>query len=400
MLHIHICVLALPGAFEKRGKRNRAATRSEIALLTVQVGSYQEAVDMLERRGFSCDVSTLARIATTTARAHICLRDAALRGAMQIPVLEDGPLAGKRVRVSVDGGRVRTRKNRRGRKPHKGRHRFTTPWREPRVVVIDILDEQGKPDSLMLPLYDAVIEDADATFSLLIGYLRLLGAAHARVVEFIADGADWIWDRVDRLITDAEIPANKLVQVLDFYHASEHLHDAVELCKSLSAKERKKLYQKLLHTLRHDPEGVNRVIEQLKKLATTRRGKKMKKALAYFENHANRICYHIFEQMKLPIGSGQVESAVRRVINLRFKAPGSFWKEHTVSGLMHLRAYFKAGRWDELINQVLIGRFETPSFQPKPSSKNSPPESPLRDVSLAACSWADDYQEPREEAVG
>jgi hypothetical protein len=36
--------------------------------------------------------------------------------------------------------------------------------------------------------------------------------------------------------------------------------------------------------------------------------------------------------MKLPVGSGQVESAVRRVVNLRFKAPGSFWKEATVNG--------------------------------------------------------------------
>jgi hypothetical protein len=45
----------------------------------------------------------------------------------------------------------------------------------------------------------------------------------------------------------------------------------------------------------------------------------------------------------LSIGSGQVESAVRRVINLRFKAPGSFWTETTVSGLMHLRAACKAG---------------------------------------------------------
>jgi hypothetical protein len=374
------------------------ATRSEIALLTVQVGSYQEAVDMLERRGFSCDVSTLKRIATTTARAHICLRDAALEAATRIPVLKDAPLAGKRVRVSVDGGRVRTRKTRRGRKTRKGRHKFTTPWREPRVLVIDILDEKGKRDPLTFPLYDAFIKDADATFSVLIGYLRLLGAAHAQVVEFISDGADWIWDRVDRLITDAEIPENKLVQVVDFYHASEHLHDAVQLCKNLSAKERKKLYHKLLRALRHDPEGVTQVIEQLKQLATTRRGKKMKKALSYFENHATRMRYHSFEQMKLPIGSGQVESAVRRIINLRFKAPGSFWKEHTVDGLMHLRAYFKAGRWDQLINQVLTGRFEIPSFQPQPSPKNSSP-SPLRDISMAACSWADDYQELIEGAI-
>ena len=67
--------------------------------------------------------------------------------------------------------------------------------------------------------------------------------------------------------------------------------------------------------------------------------------------------------MCLPIGSGQVESAVRRVINLRFKAPGTFWKEGIVKGLMHLRAFFKAGRWDEMMKRILTGQFITPTFE-------------------------------------
>jgi hypothetical protein len=70
------------------------------------------------------------------------------------------------------------------------------------------------------------------------------------------------------------------------------------------------------------------------------------------------------EARKLSIGSGQVESAARRVINLRFKAPGSFWTETTLSGLMYLRAAFKAGRWDAVMMGVLTGVFQTPSFAP------------------------------------
>lgn len=53
------------------------ATRSEIALYTVQTGSYQEAVELLERRGLSCDISTLTRMAITTAQTDISLRDTA-----------------------------------------------------------------------------------------------------------------------------------------------------------------------------------------------------------------------------------------------------------------------------------------------------------------------------------
>jgi hypothetical protein len=52
------------------------------------------------------------------------------------------------------------------------------------------------------------------------------------------------------------------------------------------------------------------------------------------------------------------------VINLRFKAPGSFWKADHVENLMHLRAYFKAGRWDELIKRVITREFDPPTFAP------------------------------------
>jgi hypothetical protein len=74
--------------------------------------------------------------------------------------------------------------------------------------------------------------------------------------------------------------------------------------------------------------------------------------------------YGTLEARKLPIGSGQVESAVRRVVNLRCKAPGSFWMETTVSGLMHLRAACKAGRWDEIMSGVVTGTSQAPSFEP------------------------------------
>ena len=340
------------------------ATRSQLALYTVQAGSYQEAITLLSERGLAVDPDTLIRVAQTTAQADISLREAALATARQLPIPTHGPLEGQRVRVSLDGGRVRTRKPKKGRKTQKGRHRFATPWREPRVLVIDILKEDGQTDSLRLPLYDVILDDAEATFALVLGYLRLLGAAQAQIVEFIADGADWIWNRTERLRQQAEIPAERWREGVDFYHASEHLHKTVELCRNLSAPERKRLYENLRHLLRTEPRGVAQVIERLQQEIKTRRGKKMKKAIAYFEKHAPRMAYAQLDEDHLPVGSGPVESAVRRVINLRFKAPGTFWNEDTVSGLMHLRACFKAGRWDEMMERVLTNTFTIPSFEP------------------------------------
>lgn len=340
------------------------ATRSQLALFTVQAGSYQEALVLLAQRGLSVDASTLSRIAQGTARADLALREAALNTARALPITPNGPLCGQRIRVSLDGGRVRTRQHWKGRKTSKGRHRFDTPWREPRVVVIDILDSQGQTAPLRLPLYDVLLGDAEATFALLLGYLRLLGAAQAQRVEFIADGADWIWERAEDLRQQAEIPAAIWVEVIDFYHASEHLYATIELCRSLCAPERQRLYEHLRHILRTDPDGVAQLITRLQQEVKTRRGKKMKKAIAYFEKHASRMAYVQLDQQHLPVGSGAVESAVRRIINLRFKAPGTFWEEDTVARLMHLRAAFKAGRWQELMERVLTQTFLIPSFQP------------------------------------
>src|SRR5205823_722 len=142
---------------------------------------------------------------------------------------------------------------------------------------------------LRLPLYEVLLGDAEAVWALLIGYVRLLGAAYADVGECIADGAEWMWHRVERLRSLAEIPAAKLVEVLDFYHASHYRYEAIATGRLMSKAQRQALYKRLRHALRHKADGVEVVMEELRALATTQRGKAIQRALRYVGAHAHRM---------------------------------------------------------------------------------------------------------------
>jgi len=207
------------------------------------------------------------------------------------PLPERSLVEGKRVRVSVDGGRSRTRNTQTERRKKKnGRRAFGVPWREPRLITIDVLTDQGKLDPEIPPIYEADLGNADQVFDLLAGLLRLIGAHKAREIAFVSDGADWIWDRVDRLVVRAGLDPERVRKILDFYHASEHVSDALKACKNLSDKERKAKHQALCRTLLQ-PNGIDQVIRELSELARGRRGKRVDKEIRYPKKHVAHMQY-------------------------------------------------------------------------------------------------------------
>ena len=69
----------------------------------------------------------------------------------------------------------------------------------------------------------------------------------------------------------------------------------------------------------------------------------MKKLNDYFGDHA-RFQYKTFRDNGLPTGSGTVESAIRRVINLRIKGTGLFWKKEHAENIIFLRSLVLTGK--------------------------------------------------------
>jgi hypothetical protein len=64
--------------------------------------------------------------------------------------------------------------------------------------------------------------------------------------------------------------------------------------------------------------------------------------------------YDEFTQRSTPLGSGAMESAIRRVANLRMKGPSIFWRPENAERKLHLRCYLKSGRWEELVERIFM----------------------------------------------
>ena len=166
------------------------ALAAEVSLLAAMLGSLQEAQDVLANQGVELDTKTVRTIAYRyAARAR-------LEQQVNNAAFEDS-VAGRRVVISSDGGRMRLREIKRGPKTTKGRRRYTGAWREPKVLIVYVVDAEGKREASFAPFIDATLKGPDAVFALLRSYLQRLEITQADQVLFIADGAPWIWNRAN-----------------------------------------------------------------------------------------------------------------------------------------------------------------------------------------------------------
>ena len=169
------------------------ALASEVSLLAAMLGSLAEAQDVLATRGVELDTKTVRLIAYRyAARARLAQQ-------IERTAFAD-TVAGRRVVISSDGGRLRLRETKRGAQTKKGRRRYTGAWREPKVLIVYVVDAEGKQEPRFAPFIDATLQGPDVVFALLRTYLQRLEITQADQVLFIADGAPWIWKRVPLLV--------------------------------------------------------------------------------------------------------------------------------------------------------------------------------------------------------
>jgi hypothetical protein len=322
------------------------ALSSRVSLFATAACSLSEAKLLMGTLyGFNLDIKTIRMVCK-----RFSMRARASFKAGEIPLAEE--YKGKRVIVSADGGRVRTRVNKRGKKTRKNRSRYKTDWREPKLILVYVVNEKGEKDRKIAPIMDASLDGPDAIFSMLLYYLKTLGVGEADQLLFVSDGAVWIWDRIADLIKKLGIQTKQCMMALDFYHAVEHL-SSIASQKKWNQADTKKWVNKQRRRLLNGKLDI--FIQEIESICNNSKNEILKREREYFEKHLSHMRYKEIKDKKLPIGSGGVESGIRRVINLRLKGPGIFWHEDMVDAMLLLRSYYKAGRWNMLENMALSG---------------------------------------------
>lgn len=336
-------ILELLGIRERVTPALASSVARQIAL-----GSVSQTQDNLEDLGIHLDRKRLHSIALSVGRRGLLFRDTVIGSGFKP---ENSLVQGTTIVIGVDGGRLRTRKRKKGRRRESGHHGFDAEWREPKVLVIYEVDAKGRKKKAGYQRYDATMANCDAVFALIAGHLRTIGADKAARWAFVGDGALWIWERVQKLCEDVGFDKLNLVEIVDFYHAKQRLHEFSIEVKSWTKGQRDKWLRDATKLL-----NGGRIDALLAMCSEHYRGcnsKKRRKLAEYFVTNRDRMRYHLFRRGGLPMGSGAVESCVRRLVNLRLKGNGIFWTVESAEAVLQLRAQLLSGRWDQFMKEIL-----------------------------------------------
>lgn len=305
--------------------------------LAILCPSYAIASEVLESYGITISGKTL----------HSMVADfSGLSGSERVALSsKDGEsLAEKRVLLTVDGGRYRERRDKLGCQARGKPRPYHTDWKEPKLFAIAVLNADGEVDPDFRVQVDGSVGGKDAFIELLREYLDHMQIADAREVTIAGDGAKWIWEDIPALLAELGVEAT-VHQVLDYTHAKQNL---LELrgyffgCKNFPKRD------EALKSLLHEGDMAKLKAAVLEETKFEHRATVAAKMDSYFLGNAERMRYKFFEAAKIPRGSGLIESAIRRVINLRVKSPGSFWKPANAEAMIFLRSKLLYGRWQTL----------------------------------------------------
>jgi len=363
----------------------------EMGRLTALLPSYAHARNEMAERGVLLNIKVVHGIGRYAGQAALAYRTRELL-AYRAGKLPSGDGRGKRFGVMIDGGRTKLRRRTRRQKGQgqtkTQKRRFRTDWREPKEIIVFEMDECGRMKKGTKPILDGTFAGPDEIMEVLALRLHQVGAAEAEVVAFRSDGAPWIWERLEWVIRRLGLKAKQVSLGLDWCHAVHHISLALE--PLLEGDERRRVFKKLRKWLKAGSwRWVVRELTRLTAAADVAEGRKAAvwTAIDFLQRHgqAGHLDYAKFRRRGLPLGSGAIESTIRRVINLRLKGNSIYWKEENAEAMLMLRGLVLSGRWKATLAKItesmardrrLDWKWQSPDMpvQLKAPSEIKPPE--------------------------
>jgi len=203
------------------------------------------------------------------------------------------------------------------------------------------IDSEGRPiRDAASTTYTGAIETAELFGRRLYAEAFERGWDRAKRKVVLGDGAEWIWNIADQHFAGA-------IQIVDIWHAREHLWDIASQLFPSDQKQRKRWVKKLIHKL--DRGRVENVVVELRRFPT--RKPELRDELRiqadYFDRNRDRMRYPKFRKQGLFIGSGVIEAGCRTVIGSRLKQSGMFWTVRGGNAIIALRCHGRSGRFED-----------------------------------------------------
>ncbi len=172
-----------------------------------------------------------------------------------------------------------------------------------------------------------------------------MGFEGAEKVVFLSDGLRANWQ-----ICFDHFPG--AIQILDFYHASEHLGD---FCKLSKDSERAQEYYRRWNQMLFDGEVLHVMAEMKGSIDQLLSPEEGWDEYRYFQNNVERMKYEEYRAADLPIGSGKVEGRCKFIVGKRFKGSGMRWKKEDNVKVLRAR-------------MAKINKYLESHYSPKPRS--------------------------------
>jgi len=167
------------------------------------------------------------------------------------------------------------------------------------------------------------------------------GWSRAEKKVLMGDGAEWIWNLAEQHFPGA-------VQIVDLYHARQHLWELVrKLYPNDEAKQKAwiKVHQKRLL----DKGKIEKLVDAIAALHSSNPEvtEKIRIEADYFRRNADRMRYPKFRTQHLFVGSGVIEAGCKTVIGSRLKRSGMFWTVRGANAILALRCCHLNGRFED-----------------------------------------------------